>query len=190
MRPERFAIVVIGALATSACAMGPLPTPQASIENLQAVRAAGIAPVALGDFVLAPGKPKSMDRTLTIRAGIVSAPGDGSFASYLRQTLSAELAAGGKLDAGSTIVISGELTRSDVDAGVSRGHAFLGARFIVTREGKVAYDKPLEVEADWDGDFLGAVAIPAAMNHYNALYPKLVGALLSDTEFKNAARKR
>lgn len=189
MRRARFALAALASLAVSACAMGPLPAPQASIENLQTLRAAGIAPVAAGDFALAQGNPASMDKTLTIRAGIVSAP-EGSFALYLRQTLTAELKAAGKFDAGSAIVISGELTRSDVDAGIAKGHAVLGARFKVTRDGSVVYDKPLQVEDVWEGDFLGAVAIPNAMNHYNALYPKLVGALLSDSDFKTAARPR
>ena len=189
MRRARFVLAALAGLALSGCAMAPLPAPQASIDNLQTLRAAGIAPVAVGAFTLAPGKPEGMDKSVGIRAGIVSAP-SGSFAGFLQQTLEAELKGGGRLDPTSTIVVSGELTQSDVSAGIDRGHATLGAQFKVTRGGSVVFDKPLLVQDDWDGDFMGAVAIPAAMDHYNGLYHKLVGALLSDQDFKAAAKPR
>ncbi len=188
MRRFRLASALAVTLLTSACAMGPLSAPQASLDTIQSVRASGIARVNVGDFRLADGKRKSMDHTLTIRAGVVSAPGDGSFSSYLRQILIDELTSGGKYDAQSPIVISGELTNSDVDAGLSKGHGVLAAHFVVRRDGAIAYDKVLEVQSDWEGDFFGAVAIPDAMNHYNALYPKLIATLLSDTAFQSAVK--
>lgn len=188
MTPLRVAAVFALALSTAGCAMG-LPQHTATLENIQAMRAAGIAKVGVGTFALAPDLPESMDRTIGIRAVTVSSP-DGSFSTYLRQTLITELTAGGKLDPNSPIVIGGALTESKIDAGIGQAHAVLGANFSVTRDGKIVFSKAFEVHDDWQGDFLGAVAIPAAMDHYTALYSKLVGALLTDTEFRAAAGPR
>ena len=185
----RFFFVVIVSTAAASCAMAPLPVPQASIDNLQAIRAAGIAPVKLGDFTLGPALSEANDKSIGIRAMIVAAPG-GSFTGYLRDTLASELRAGGKLDLNSTIVVSGELTTSRIDSGMSAPNAVLGAIFVVTRDGNEVYRKPLEVNAHWTGDFIGGIAIPEAERQYTALYAKLVGEFLSDSDFKVAAKPR
>ncbi|MBI3675317.1 MAG: hypothetical protein HY243_01700 [Proteobacteria bacterium] len=187
MNVLRYFLVVIVSAAVASCAMAPLPAPQASIDNLQTIRAAGIAPVKLGDFTLAPGLSDATDKSIAIRAMTVAAPG-GSFTGYLRDTLRVELQAGGKLDPNSTIVVSGQLTRSVIDAGMSDPHAILGAIFVVTRDGNEVYRKPLEVRTRWTGDFLGGIAIPEADKQYTALYAKLVSAFLSDGDFKVAAQ--
>lgn len=166
-----------------------LPQHAATLENIQAIRAAGIPNVSVGPFALAPGLPEDMDRSIGIRAVSVSSP-DGSFSTYLRQTLITELTAGGRLDPSSPIVIGGQLSESRVETGISEAHAVLGANFAVTRDGKIVFNKAFEVHDDWQGDFLGAVAIPAAMDHYTALYSRLVGALLMDNEFRAAVGPR
>ena len=180
-----FAVVAL-ALATSACAMG-MAEQQATMDNLRAIQAANTK-VSVGDFTRGPAVSESDDRSIMIRAGKVIPPNGGTFTAFLRQTLITELTAGGKLDANSPIVITGRLTRSDVDAGISKGTAALGATFVVTRGGMQVFEKAFEVKDEWPGDFLGAVAIPAAMDHYTALYAKLVGALLADPEFRAVVR--
>jgi hypothetical protein len=188
MTRYRIAAVLALALATAGCSMG-LPQHAATLENIQAMRAAGIPNVGVGTFALAPGLPEGMDRSIGIRAVSVSSP-DGSFSTYLRQTLITELTAGGKLDPASPIVIGGQLTESRIDAGLAEANAVLGANFTVTRDGKTVFSKAFEVHDAWKGDFLGAVAIPAAMDHYTALYSRLVGALLADGEFRAAVGQR
>jgi hypothetical protein len=140
----------------------------------------------LGEFSLEAGKPAALDAGLNIRSNTVSSPVDGSFAKYLKQTLSVELAAAGLLDAASDRVIHGRLTDSQVDAAMSRGTGSLAARFTVKRGGATVYDKEHRVGADWESSFVGAVAIPAAINEYSALYRKLVASLLTDTAFRDA----
>lgn len=72
---------------------------------------------------------------------------------------------------------------------MSTGTAPLAARFVVTRGGSVNYDRELKVDASWESSFIGAVAIPAAATQYEALYRKLVGALIDDADFRKAVSK-
>ena len=126
-----------------------------------------------------------MDQSISVRGGnTLSAPNGQGFATYLRETLVTELRAANKLNDTSAISISGELTRSEVDAGVSTGTATLGARFVVRRTGSICLDKNYIETAQWESSFMAAVAVPTAFNQYTALYPKLAGQLLSDSEFQ------
>ena len=174
-------------LAATGCAQIQLGAPVASIDNAQKAKAALAAPVALGEFTLEAGKPAALDTSLNVRSNNVSSPVEGSFAKYLKQTLSVELAAAGLLDPKSDRVIQGRLTDSQLDAALSgRGTGSLAARFMVQRAGATVYDKEHRVAADWETSFIGAVGIPAAINEYSALYRKLVASLLADTAFRDA----
>ncbi|HZT56631.1 MAG TPA: hypothetical protein VFA35_10420, partial [Burkholderiaceae bacterium] len=178
-------LVAVAALFTG-CAQVPLGTPVASIDNIQAARAVGMQPVNVGKFELAAGKDPTLDKGLAIRAASVGSPIDGSFAKYLRETLTVELKAAGLFDPTAKTTIEGFLTDSAADAAMSRGTGRLGARFVVVRGGRTVYDKELKVDASWDSSFVGAVAIPAAINEYSALYRKLVAKLLADPAFRAA----
>ena len=181
----RIALLGVMAAATG-CAQIQLGAPVPSTDNAQKAKAALAAPVALGEFSLEAGKPAALDTGLNIRSNNVSSPVEGSFAKYLKQTLSVELAAVGLLDPASDRVIHGRLTDSQVDAAMSRGTGSLAARFMVKRAGATVYDKEHRVAADWESSFMGPVAIPAAIGEYTALYRKLVAALLADTAFREA----
>jgi hypothetical protein len=184
----RLAAITAAALGLTACAMTPLPPPTATMDNVQAVRAANIAPVKVGEFTPAPGRPTEMDHSVSVRAGVQDAP-NGSFARFLGDTLAAQLKGAGKLDPNSTLVISGLVTDTHVDSAMPSAHAALAAKFTLSRDGKVVFEKTLQVQSTWDSAFLGAVAIPDAFNHYAELFSKLVGVLLSDPEFRAAARQ-
>ena len=176
-------------LAISGCAQLRMGAPIPSIDNMQAARASGIAPVALGAFVLAPGKSPGLDQHVSVRSNTVYAPDGSSFARYLRATLATDLEAAGLLDAASGIVIEGLLTDSqlEVPSGTARGS--VAARFTVKRSGAKVYDKELRASADWASSFVGAEAVPTAMNQYGLLYRKLVAMLLADSEFWMAAKR-
>jgi hypothetical protein len=173
-------------LAATGCAQIQLGAPVPSIDNAQKAKASISAPVALGEFSLESGKPAALDTGLNVRSNTVSSPVDGSFAKYLKQTLTVELNAAGLLDPKADRVIHGRLTDSQLDASMSRGNGSLAARFMVLRAGATVYDKEHRVAADWESSFVGAIAIPAAINEYSALYRKLVAALLADTAFREA----
>lgn len=185
------ALLALAALSLSACAMVPLEPPQASLDNIQALRSGDIAKLRVGTFVPAPGAPTAMDRRITLRASASQAApktSGGSYAQSLGDTLAAELAGAGKLDKTSPLEISGVVTQSHVDSAMPRGHANLSARFTLRRVGALVFDKEFSAQAEWSSSFLGAVAIPDAFNHYLGLFPQLVGQLLADPGFRAAAR--
>lgn len=188
MKSNAVAVLIAGTLLLTACAVPAMEPYQPTVANLQAARSRDIGPTRVGEFGLATGLPAAMDRGITIRASTLRPPTGDSFSKYLRDCLEAELKAGGKLEAASDVVISGRLTESKVSSATAGGAASLGATFTVTRAGEVVYEKPLRVDATWPSSFVGAIAIPEAMNQYNALYGKLVGALLTDEAFKAAVR--
>ena len=186
----RLAAVAAIGLSLFGCATVKMPVPTtASADSLSTLRGANLAPAKAGAFVLAPGKPAAMDTTLDGLRGSSVEPANGSFAKTLREELVVELKAAGLYDDASNIVIAGQLTDSQVDAAIGTGTGKLGAHFTVTRDGKAAYDKTIVVDAKWDSSFVGAIALPAAINQYTALYKTLAGKLFADPEFQKALAK-
>jgi hypothetical protein len=172
------------------CANVAMTPPQATPANAVKLRAANMAPLAVGSFRLDASKSAGDDTSINMRgSNSVHAPG-GSFAQYLGDSLRAELQAAGLLDPASGTVVTGTLTKSELDAAIGTGTAKLGARFVVTRDKAVQYDRELVVDAQWESSFIGGVAIPMAANNYQGLYRKLVGALLDDAAFRSAVAKR
>ena len=174
------------------CAEMPMSPPKPTIENAAKLRGGNptIGPVEVGKFTLDAGQPASLDKGVSIRSNMVRSPVEGSFAQYLRETLRVELQSAGLLDAKSDAVITGTLLNSTVEAPVGTGKAALAARSVVTRAGTVRYDRALRTEASWDSPFVGVSAIPLAAGQYEALYRKLVGALLDDAAFRAAVAKQ
>ena len=86
-------------------------------------------------------------------------------------------------------VVQGVLTKNELSTGIGTGTGTLGARFTLTRNGAAVYDKDLVAQQLWDGNFIGAIAIPDAINHYQSLYKDLVEKLLADEEFRKAATR-
>ena len=175
------------ALLLAGCAEPALPPPQASLDNIQALRAGDIAPIKVGPFRPAPGPPTEMDKSIIVRAGTQAAP-EGSFAAYLADTLAAELKGAGRLDPNAHLVIAGVITDTHVDSAMPTATARLAAQFTLTRSGQTLFEKTLSVESDWNSDFAGAVAIPDAFNHYSGLFAQLAAKLFADPEFKAAAK--
>ena len=186
----RLASVAVVSLALFGCATVKMPAPTtASADNLSTLRGANLGPAKAGAFVLAPGKPAAMDTTLDGLRGSSIEPANGSFAKTLREELVVDLKAAGLYDEASNTVITGQLTDSQVDAAIGTGTGRLGAHFVVTRDGKSVYDKTLTVDAKWESSFIGAVALPAAINQYTAFYKTLAGKLFADPDFQKALAK-
>ena len=130
-----------------------------------------------------------MDTTLSGLRGSTLAPAKGSWSQLLKDTLVTELTASGLYNAASSSIVEGQLTDSRVDAAIGTGTGRLAARFTVTNGGRVAYEKEVAAEATWESSFMGAVAIPTAMNQYGALYKALVAKLIDDPDFRRALAK-
>lgn len=179
-------LIAVLLTALSGCASVEMSNPTPSTEHLMAVRTLKLAPASVGSFVLAPGLPADKDRSISLRGSTLRPPGGGSFAEHLKAKLSAQLKAAGWLDPTSRSTISGELVQSEADAAIGTGTASLGARFSVVRDGNTIYRSELRVEDSWESSFIGAIAIPLAMQRYEALYGKLVTKLIDDPEFRRA----
>jgi hypothetical protein len=182
---QRLTLAAVLAVLTG-CASVKMPAAAPSAANAEKLRATKLMPAQLGTFKLAAGKPADMDTTLGGLRGSSVSPANGSFALQLRDEIAAELTAAGLLDAKSRIVIEGQLTDSMVDAGMSAGKGRLAAKIQIKRDGQALFDKEVVAEATWESSFVGAIALPAAINQYGALYKTLVGKLFDDADFKRA----
>ncbi|HEV6964262.1 hypothetical protein [Roseateles sp.] len=185
---QRLALVTTAAV-LAGCVSVKMPAPTPSAANAEKLRTAKLVPSQMGNFKLAAGKPAEMDTSLSGLRGSSVSPANGSFAGQLRDEIAAELGAAGLLDAKSRFVIEGQLTDSMVDAAIGVGKARLAARIQVKRDGQTLFDKEIVAEATWESSFVGAVAIPAAINQYGALYKTLVGKLFDDADFRRALAK-
>lgn len=179
-------VLALAGFAASGCVSVKMGSPQPSLQTLEALRTGDLPAMRVGTFALAPGLPASLDTSAGVRAASLSSPEGGSFAKYLGKTLETDLRMTGKLDPNSDLVVEGLLTASAVNSSV--GTANLGAKFSLVRAGKPVFEKSYSVDAKWEATFIGAVAIPDAINNYTALYDKLALSLLTDADFKAAAK--
>jgi len=186
-------ITIIFAIVLSSMLTGCMQMPlayQPSIENLETLKASKMAPANVGTFALAPGKPTSMDQTISAR-GSTAVPPNNSMSLFLKDALKQELVNAGKFDANSTMVISGQLTNSTLEAPVSAtGRGVLAAKFKVDRDNQVVYEKELTESAEWYSAFMGADAIPTALTQYAGLYKKLLARLFGDEDFQKATKAK
>lgn len=185
-RVSRHAILVLLAASLVGCATVTMPPPTASASTVEQLRAANLAPSTVGNFSLAPGRNPDMDRTLGGLRGSSIQPASGSFSRQLKDVIVAELKAAGLYDEKSQIQIEAQLTDSQVDAAIGTGTALLAAHFTVDRAGKRVFDKEVSVDAKWESSFVGAIALPAAINQYMSLYQALAAKLFADQDFRKA----
>lgn len=188
LRAVRLAALAVVATTLFGCAAVKLPAPTATGDTVQNLRGANVQPMKTGSFALAPGKDANMDRTQGgLRGSSVSAE-SGSFAQYLKDVIVTELKAAGLYNDGAKTVIDAQLTDSQLDAAIGTGTGRLAARFTVTRDGKKVYDKDLAVEGKWESSFVGAVALPEAINRYGQFYKQLAAKLFEDPDFRAAVK--
>lgn len=176
-------------LALGGCAQIPLPSPTAKQAVVEKARLAGLAPINVGTFKADAKLGSDRDRGINVRSNTVSSPIEGSFAHYLRETVTVDAKASGLYDPNSPAVLNGFLTDSSLDVGIETGRANLAARFVVVNGGKTLYDKELKTEASWPSSFLAAIAIPEGMIQYADLYHKLVEQLFSDPDYRRINQK-
>ncbi|MES2321127.1 MAG: hypothetical protein V4633_02570 [Pseudomonadota bacterium] len=189
IRFASFAALCAFALQLTGCANLKMSAPVASLDNTATLRAANLAPANVGSFV-ASKNMAALDKSASMRgANSVESPYDGSFTQYLRESLKVELAAAGLLDPNAATVVTGTMTDSDLDAAIGTGTGRLAARFVVTRNGAVRFDRELKTTSTWESSFMGAIAIPMAAQQYQGMYRKLITDLLNNAEFRKAMAK-
>ncbi len=182
---DKLAAAAFISLSLAACST-QIGAPQASMSAIETIRGQTIPAINVGEFVPGPNLSPSDDKSVTIRAiNNFKAPG-GSFAGALRDTLTADLRAAGRFDSASPYVLQGTLNSRNVDSSIGTGTASLDAKFTLLKGGKPVFDKDLAVSTKWNSSFIGAVAIPDAINNFTGLYEKLSLKLFSDPDLKAA----
>jgi hypothetical protein len=181
--------LLLAVLMLGGCATVPITQHQQGIDGVSALRDSGIATVAVGEFTLAPSLKPAAGRSVGARGSSFTAAKGATFADYLREALQTDLRAAGKLDTASPYVIGGELTQNVLNAGgASTGSSTLAARFRVTKSGRSLFDKELRVDHQWESSFIGAIALPAALDNYTEQYSRLLTRLYQDADFRQACK--
>ncbi len=126
---------------------------------------------------------------ISIRGGSMKSP-YGNYAGYFKHALEEQLKQAEVFDTGAPVEISCVVTRNDLDgSGSSKGTADLAGSFTVKKNGQAIYDKSIAIHHEWPSSFVGAVAIPNALQGYGAAVQKLVDAFYSDKEFIDAVKR-
>jgi hypothetical protein len=169
------------------CVSVPVGSHQPTGDTVIALRDSGIAALNVGEFKLAAGVDPAIDKSVSARGSPIKPQNGQSFALYLKESLTADLKAAGKYDAAAPLSIQAELTENQLHAaGISQASALLAAHFSVKKGEQLVYDKLLRQESSWKSSFLGAVAIPEAINQYTEGYTRLLAQLYADQEFRKA----
>jgi hypothetical protein len=174
-------------LILGACVHQPIDPSGPSYQSVKLIRDARFPAVALGDFGVGRD-PAIGSRSISIRGSTMRPPKGGTFATFLRDTMQAQLFAAGRYDPAARIVVAADLVRNHAGENMATGTAVLAARFKVVRNGQIAFERLYEVENRWKSEFIGAIAIPEAFQQYNALYGQLVSKVLTDPDFGAAIR--
>ena len=171
------------------CASVKLPAPTASADTVQKLRAANAGPVKAGAFAPGPGLKADADRSQGGLRGSTVSAASGSFSQYLKDEIVTELKAAGLYDDNARTQIDAQLTDSQLDAAIGTGTGRLAAHFTVTRDGGKVFEKELVVDGRWESSFVGAVALPEAINRYSQFYKALAAKLFEDPDFRAAVAR-
>jgi hypothetical protein len=179
-------IPLLTALLTLVGCSTPAPPYSVSIPNVQTLKNSNAASVAVGEF---SAQPPANNESIGVRANSMNSP-KGTFAKYLQDALIQELTDAKLFDPKSEIQVSAVLTKNDISAaGFITNSAEIGARFTVKRAGKVTFDKVKVATTQWDSNFIGAIAIPRAIQNYPNVVTALLKQLYEDKEFLEAIKK-
>jgi hypothetical protein len=174
------ALVLAASFLSTGCAL-TAPVYGISVSDVQQLKSAGNAPVAVKPF---EAGPDANDSGIGVRASSATSPVNNSYAAYLTDALKQELSAANKLAPDAQIEVSGVLTKNDLNtSSFSTGYGDIEARFIVKRKGEVRYDHVKSNHTEFESSFVGAVAIPHAVNAYPNLVQGLLTNLCNDPAF-------
>lgn len=167
----------------SGCSM-VAPNYSPTVKSVQAVKNSGASALAVSK---ATASKASLNK-VSLRGNTLKSP-YGDYSSYVEQALKKELSDAGLLDEKSNVSIGTVLTKNNIDTSMSKGTGDISAIFSVTKAGKKVFEKEISAHEEWDSSFVGAIAIPNAMNAYPTLVNHLVANLFNDKEFLKAIAK-
>ena len=163
-----------------------MPPPTANASTVEKLRTANLVPSAVGRFSLASGLNPEMDKLVGGLRGASIHGTNGSFSQQLKEVIVAELKASGLYDEKSKFQIEAQLMDSQLDAAIGIGTSRLAANFLVVKDDKCLFEKTFSVDSQWKSSFVGAIAIPEAINQYTVLYKALAEKLFDDKDFRDA----
>jgi hypothetical protein len=178
-------LIISATIFSAGCSM-MAPQYTASLDNVQSLKNAGDFTASLGEFT--SSKDKENANPISIRGSSLNSPYQDSYAAYLAEAIKQELSLAQKLSQKANIELSGTLTKNDIDAAMGTAHSDIEARFIVKKGGSVSYDQVKSVHHEWESSFVGAIAIPRAIQEYPVMVQKLLAALYADKAFINALK--
>lgn len=174
------AVTVAIAMSLAGCATQQILPYQPSVANETRLgsmpRGARLQVKAVG------GEPSNVETA--IRTLRVSAPGNGSWSTFLGEALRTELTASGNYDANAAVVLEGSLAELQI----ADGAAAITGHFVVRDARGARYDKVLHVDSRWDSDFIGVIAASHGLNHATDIFQTLLQKLFEDPDFIKAAQ--
>jgi hypothetical protein len=166
---------------------GPAPNYTPLVDNIEALKKSGAAPLKTGTIGVTAGMPGA--NAVSIRAASMVTPVGANYGDYVAAALKQELELAKLYNPQAATEVSGTLTVNNIDAGgISVNSGQIEARFLVTKNGEVRFDKVKRAERQWEGSFAGGIAIPTAANNYPLMVQQLINALLIDPDFVKAVR--
>ncbi len=170
-------------LLVTACSM-QAPPYEASLENVQIIKRAKIEQVKVGTIT----STKQLD-SISLRGSSMYSPVNKSYGSYLQKALEEELKLAKLLSAVSSTVITADMLTNDIDvSGFSEGTGEASAKFVVTRDNEIIFDKVISANHTFESSFIGAIAIPNGQAGYIDLVQKLIKSLFEDKTFVSAIK--
>jgi len=176
-------LFALSTLALSACSV-VAPKPALSVERTQLLRedggAAKVGAVSAG--------PDANNDRIGLRGNGMKSPYN-TYSQYLHEAIAQDLKEAGRLDAAAPVEITAVLLHNDLHtAGFSTNDGEIAAHFVVKRDGAVRYDATKEAKLSWDSSFIGAIALPRAVQKYPELVGKLLLELYRDPAFVSALK--
>lgn len=185
---NRFVIYLLAIMAVtigSGCTM-MAPQYTASIDNVQTLKNIGNFTAKVGEF--SSSKESGNANPISIRGSSLASPYQNSYANYLSEALKQELSLANKLSADSELELSGILLKNDIDAAMGTANSQISARFTVKKNGAINYDQVKSIRHEWESSFVGAIAIPRAVQEYSIMVQKFLAQLYADNAFVNALK--
>jgi hypothetical protein len=180
------ALVIFYSVLLAGCA-GPAANYAPSIDNVEVLKKTTNTLLKVGVIGVTPGLIGAS--SLSLRGNGMVTPVGSNYGDYVAAALRQELELARLYSPQSGIEITGTLLKNNIDAGgINTNAGQMEARFVVSANSQIRFDKVKRVEHQWESSFAGAVAVPLATNNYPVMVQKLIGSLLSDPDFVNAVR--
>jgi hypothetical protein len=173
-------------ITTSGCST-TAPNYQGSRKNAESL--SNLPNTKIGVSTFTDSNNSDNKKQLSMRGNTVNSPYGESYASYIENAIRTDLILAGRHSNDSDLRIAGVVIKNDVDAsGINIGTGISEVEITFSNKSRVVLKKRFSQDHQWESSFVGAVAIPRAMNEYGVLIEKLIHRIFSDGDFIKAIR--